>query len=170
MTNFSIFTKLLIKLGHTILPICDCHLITIDHRIPIDCNTLLQPSSSDAATIKKVIKTFSLACNLSIGLPAKAQVNNLLWLNVVCLFRGLQISWIFGTSNLFHWKLVEILCDVDCRLKRKLIIFLTCRYHTWRFPNNYSHIATTQCLAIVSIALRIAWPIYLSATSAVLSG
>ena len=78
MPNFTIFTKLLIKLGHTILPICDYHLITIDYRIPIGCNTFLQPSINDATTINKIIKTFSLACNWSVGLPAKGQVNNFL--------------------------------------------------------------------------------------------
>ena len=78
MPKDAIFTKLFIKLGHTILPICDYHLITIDHRIPIGCNTFLQPSINDATTIIKIIKTFSLTCNWSISLPTKAQVNNFL--------------------------------------------------------------------------------------------
>ena len=48
--------------------ICDGHLITGDHRILIGCNTFLwatRASSHDVATIKKVIKIFSLACKWS---------------------------------------------------------------------------------------------------------
>ena len=47
-------------------------------------------------------------------------------------------------------------------------MFLTCRYRAWRFPITYSHIATTQSLAIVSIASHIAKLIYMSAASGVL--
>ena len=39
MPNFTIFTELFAKLGHTVLPICDNHLITVDHWIPIGCST-----------------------------------------------------------------------------------------------------------------------------------
>ena len=56
MPNFLIFTELLAKLGSTVLPICDNHLITIDHRILIRCNTFLQASrasSHDVTTNKK---------------------------------------------------------------------------------------------------------------------
>ena len=69
MLNFTTFTELLAKLGHTILPICDNRLITADHRIPIGCNTFLwasRASSHDVTAIKKVIKIFSLACKWSI--------------------------------------------------------------------------------------------------------
>ena len=55
MLTFTIFTELLAKLGHTILPICDNHIIIIDHLIPIGCNTFLwasRASSHDVTTIK----------------------------------------------------------------------------------------------------------------------
>ena len=63
MLNFTIFTKLFTKLGHTVLPICDNRLVTIVHQIPIGCNTILWASracSYDITAIKKVIKYFCL--------------------------------------------------------------------------------------------------------------
>ena len=69
MPTFTIFTELLAKLDHTILPICDSHIITIDHLIPTGCNTFLwasRASSHDVTAIKKLIKIFSLAYKWSI--------------------------------------------------------------------------------------------------------
>ena len=69
MLIITIFTGLFAKLGHTILPICYNRLITVDHWIPIGCNTLLQASTAssyDVTAIKKAIKIFSLVCQLSI--------------------------------------------------------------------------------------------------------
>ena len=63
MPTFTIFTELLAKLGHTIAPICDNHIITIDHLIPTGYNTFLwasRASSHDVTTIKKLIKYFHL--------------------------------------------------------------------------------------------------------------
>ena len=76
MPNFTIFTELFAKLDHTVLPICDNHLITVDHRIPIGYNTFLRASrasSHDVTAIKKGNKIFSLACMWSIA-PATAGV------------------------------------------------------------------------------------------------
>ena len=70
MQNFTIFTELFAKLGHTVLPICDNRLITVDHQIPIGYNTFLQASrasSHDITAIKKAIKLFSLACKWSFA-------------------------------------------------------------------------------------------------------
>ena len=57
------------KLGHTVLPICDNRLITIDHWILISCNTFLRASRTsnhDITTIKKVI----FACVQVVVIPA----------------------------------------------------------------------------------------------------
>ena len=59
-----------------------------------------------------------------------------------CIFHGF-----FGlTWNLFHQKLAKTLLwhGLQTEEKEKITIFLTCRYYAWRFPNTYSHIATTQ--------------------------
>ena len=75
------------------------------------------------------------------------------------LVRMTGVSW-----NLFHQKLAEILSWHGLQTEEKTIVFLTCRYHAWRFPNTYSHIATIQSLAIVGIASHIAQPTYVSAS------
>ena len=62
MLNFIIFADLFTKLDHTVLPICDNCLITVDHQIPIGCNTFLRAStasSHDVTTIKKQSKYFA---------------------------------------------------------------------------------------------------------------
>ena len=54
MLNFTIFTELFAKSDHTILPICDNYLITVDHQSPIGCNTFLpasRASNHDVTTI-----------------------------------------------------------------------------------------------------------------------
>ena len=62
--KFIVLLKSFAELGYTIQFIRDSRLITVNHRIPIGCNTFLwasRASSRDVTTIKKVIKTFSLA-------------------------------------------------------------------------------------------------------------
>ena len=87
MPNFTTFTELFAKLDHTVLPICDNRLITVDHRIPIGCSTFLRASrasSHDVTAIKKAIKIFSLAwmwsidplC-ISVNMPIDALMMNL---------------------------------------------------------------------------------------------
>ena len=69
MLNFTIFTELFATLGHTVLLICDNHVITIDHWILIGCNTFLRTSrasSHGVIAIKKLIKIFPLARKWSI--------------------------------------------------------------------------------------------------------
>ena len=59
------------ELDYTVWFVRDTRLITVDHRIPIDCNTFLwesRASSRDVNAIKKLIKIFSLMCNWLINL------------------------------------------------------------------------------------------------------
>ena len=70
MLNFTTFTKLFTKLGHTIVPICHNCLITIDHQTPIGCNIFLRASTASShgvTAIKKAIKIFLLVCKWSIS-------------------------------------------------------------------------------------------------------
>ena len=84
MLNFTIFTELFAKLGHTALAICDNRLITVDHRILIGCITFLQAStvsSHDVTAIKKAIKYFHLYASGGL-LAKKLQFDN--FLIVIC--------------------------------------------------------------------------------------
>ena len=59
MPNFTIFTERFAKLDHTVLPICDNRLFTVDHQIPIGCSTFLRASrasSHDVTAIKKYFR------------------------------------------------------------------------------------------------------------------
>ena len=69
MPKFTASLKLFEELGYTVWFIRDTRLITIDHQIPIGCNTFIQASrasSHDVSVIKKLIKIFPLTCNWSI--------------------------------------------------------------------------------------------------------
>ena len=100
MLIITIFTGLFAKLGHTRLSICDNHLITIDHRIPIGCNMFLRASrafSCDVTAIKKAIKIFSLACQWFIKMLELLLVNeqsSVLYIMVkylqICLTSAMQ--------------------------------------------------------------------------------
>ena len=90
---------------------------------------------------------------------------------VGCFFEGYKFHRFCGFLglpwNLFHQRLVEILSWHILQTEEKTTVILICRYQEQRFPNTYWHIATTQSLAIVSIASHITRPIYVSAASEV---
>ena len=63
MPKITISLKLFEELGYTVWFDRDTRLITIDHRIPIGCNTFLwasRASSRDVSAIQKLIKIFLL--------------------------------------------------------------------------------------------------------------
>ena len=101
------------------------HHIPINHRIPIGCNTFLQPSINDATTINKIIKTFSLACNWSVGLPAKGQANNVLWFNVAYLFPRATNFVDFWYFQFVSLKISENSMWCGLQTEEKTTIFLT---------------------------------------------
>ena len=62
MLNFTILIKLFAKLSHTVLSICDSHLIPVDHQIPNDHNTFQwasRASGYDVTAIKSNQTTFA---------------------------------------------------------------------------------------------------------------